>query len=82
MENNYLCYQVKVDESIMPLSLIEYMENDYIDAAVSHSKTATNHEEKLVFEYLKANGIGMKYIFGSDTSLENVIIAIAPEKLK
>lgn len=82
MENNYLCYQIKVDESIIPLSLVEYMENDYIESAASYSKSATSREEKLMFEYLKANDIGMKYIFGSDTSSKTVTIAIAPELLK
>lgn len=82
MENNYLCYQIKVDESIMTLSLLKFMEKDYIDAAVSYAKNVTNPDEQMMFEYLRENNFGMKYVFGSDTSSETVTMTITPELLK
>lgn len=82
MENGYLCYDVKVDESIMTLSLLKFMEKDYIDAAASYAKNVTNPDEQMMFEYMRKNNFGLKYVFGSDTSSETVTMTIAPELLK
>lgn len=82
MENGYLCYDVKVDESIMTLSLLKFMEKDYIDAAASYAKNVTNPDEQMMFEYMRENNFGLKYVFGSDTSSETVTMTIAPELLK
>ena len=82
MENGYLCYDVKVDESIMTLGLLKFMEKDYVDAAVSYAKNVTNPDEQMMFEYLRENNFGMKYVFSSDTSSEIVTMTIAPELLK
>ena len=82
MENGYLCYDVKVDESIMTLSLLKFMEKDYIAAAASYAKNVTNPDEQMMFEYMRKNNFGLKYVFGSDTSSETVTMTIAPELLK
>lgn len=82
MENSYLCYDVKVDESIMTLSLLKFMEKDYIDAAASYAKNVTNPDEQMMFEYMRKNNFGLKYVFGSDTSSETVTMTITPELLK
>ena len=82
MENGYLCYDVKVDESIMTLSLLKFMEKDYIDAAASYAKNVTNPDEQMMFEYMRKNNFGLKYVFGSDTSSETVTMTITPELLK
>lgn len=82
VENGYLCYNVKVDETIIPLNLLRYVEKDYVDSAILHINTVNDPAEQVLYNYLREVGFGIKYIFMSDTSSETVSVTITPEMLK
>lgn len=82
VEDDYMIYKIKVDESIVTLSLLEIMETEYVNGMVSYMRSTADPAEKALYKCLVDGNMGIKYIFKSSSSTKTLTMIVTPEMLK
>ena len=85
IDNNYLCFIVRTDESVITLPLLRIMkaEGQSMEQSILEEFTNVNDpNEKLFLTYLRQSGMGIKYVYIDLQFTDAIIFTLTPDMIR